>query len=106
MTAPVGTLARVAVLLDAVPTNTEARVIELVDTTHQTAQFLWTIGTQRATINQVDPATNTLTPPVTYLSGRGVLLPSEENLFLTSGNATPLPLLTLTPSQIKPGFVP
>ena len=105
--APVGTLARVAVLLDTAPANTQLMVFESIDPTHQSELFIWfTDASPSATINQVDPSTNSLVPSVRYLPGRGVFLPEQENFLLNSGEATPIPLLTLTPSRIDPTYLP
>ena len=107
MNAPVGTLARVALLLDPAPANTKLSVLEAIDATHQRESFIWFSTTaHKAVINQLDPATNSLVPSVRYVPGRGVFLPEEENLYLNSGEANPMPLLILTPSQIDPTFLP
>jgi len=97
--APVGSLARVAVLTDAHPVNTGLLVIESRDTTHNQAGFQWLTGAAEATINQLDAASNTLTPSITYLPGRGVFLPAAESFLLNSGTVHP-PLLPAV-SQIR-----
>ena len=99
MPGPVGSLSRVAVLTDAAPTNAELLIIEHHDATHGNHGFEWFGGTAAATVNQFDSATNTLTPSITYLPGRGVFLPSAESLLLNSGPVHPA--LLLTPSQIN-----
>jgi hypothetical protein len=104
LVAPVGTLARIAVLLDAVPSNTALRVSEQNDLTYQTGVFSWITGTAQAAANQRDPQTGTLTPSVRYLSGRDVYLPDIEDGYLNDGDAYPMPPLVLTPSQISPNW--
>ncbi len=104
LVAPVGALARIAVLLDATPANTVLYVLEVIDSTHQKALFRWTTGTAAAVTYQLEAATNTLTPSVLYLPARGVYLPDYENGYLTSGDAYPMPPLVLTPSQISPNW--
>jgi hypothetical protein len=101
MPAPVGTLARVAVLTDADPTNMVLWVLEWGASTSGNRIFFWNTGVAAATRNQFDPTTVTLVPSVTYLPGRGVYLPAEENVLLTGGNATNIPALVLVPSQIN-----
>jgi hypothetical protein len=104
LTAPVGKLARIAVLVDANPTNRGLLVQEWINTslTNPTSNFRWfSSPTITAAIIQRDPATDTLTPTVTYLPGRGVYLPAEENLLLTGGNEPNIPSLILAPSQIN-----
>lgn len=73
MTAPVGSLARVAILTDAIPTNLVLAVKEWINTplTGGESVFQWFTGTSQVTItNQLDPTTNIPTPSVTYLPGR------------------------------------
>ncbi len=103
LTAPVGTLARIAVLVDASPTNSGIGVWEWINTslTSTISIFQWFFGMITAGTNQRDPATDTLTPTVTYLRGRGVYLPAQENFLLTGGTAPNIPPLTLVPSQIN-----
>ncbi len=103
LTAPVGTLARIAVLVDASPTNSGVGVWEWINIslTSTISNFQWFFGMITAATNQRDPATDTLTPTVTYLPGRGVYLPAEENFLLTDGTAPNIPPLTLVPSQIN-----
>jgi hypothetical protein len=101
MTAPIGTLTRVAVLTDPQPGNTAMWLEELVDTTHNSAIFQWNAGTAVTTTNQMNLSDKTLTPSVTYISGRGVYMPSGENGLLNSGDANPMPQLQLVPSQIN-----
>jgi hypothetical protein len=101
MTAPIGTLARVAVLTEAQPTNTAMWIEELVDSTHNSANFQWNSGAAVTTTNQQNLSDGKLTPSVTYISGRGVYMPSGENLLLNSGDANPMPQLQLAPSQIN-----
>lgn len=104
LAAPVGTLARVAVLSDTTPANIMLEVGELNDTTHAKKMFMWRMRTALATTNQKDPVTGNLTPSVKYLPGRGVYLPDVENEFLIKGDADPMPPLVLTPSQISPNW--
>ena len=102
-TAPVGTLTRFAVLTDAAPTNLVTVVTESVDATHSTAQFKWHTGTLTPTLNQLDPATNTLTPTHHYVPFRGVFL-LEGDVTTTPeglGTASPMPPLTIVSSQIN-----
>ena len=99
--APVGTLARVAVLTDANPTNLVVVVTEWGVSANSTPIFMWITGIAAATRNQRDPETGTLIPSVTYLPGRGVYLPAEENFLLTSGTAASIPAFVLGPSQIN-----
>jgi hypothetical protein len=101
MPAPVGTLARVAVLTDANPTNMALWVVEWGASTNGDRIFMWDTGVAAATRNQLDPETGTLVPSVTYLPGRGVYLPAAENFLLTSGTAPNIPPLVLVPSQIS-----
>jgi hypothetical protein len=98
MPAPVGTLARVAVLTDASPSNAALWVSEYM---RQNSLFMWNEGIAGTTINQLDPVTATLTPSVTYLPGRGVFLPAEENFLLTDGTAPSIPPLLPAASQIN-----
>jgi len=105
-TAPVGTLARFAVLIDAAPTNVATVVAESVDTTHSTAQFKWNTGTLTPTLNQFDPVTNTLSPTHHYVPFRGVFL-LEADVTTTPaelGTASPMPSLTIVPSCIFSDF--
>lgn len=102
MVSPVGKVTRIAVLLDPpTPTNRALNVQEWIDPYHSSL-FRWFTGTNaKSTSNQLDPATGTLTPSTTYLFGRGVYLPAEEQINLISGNATvPIPDLVFTSSQI------
>jgi hypothetical protein len=99
--APVGTLARVAVLTDANPTNVALQVVEWGASPTGNRIFTWDTGVAAATRNQVDPETGALIPSVTYLPGRGVYLPTAENYLLTSGSAPSIPPLVLVPSQIR-----
>lgn len=102
MTAPVGTLTRVAVLLETTPGNVLLTVEESIDPTHGSAKFQWSAGTiGRPTVNQLDVENDTLTPSVRYLPGRGVFLPEGENTLLTSGEASPMPLLLIVPTLIN-----
>lgn len=102
-TAPVGTLTRFAVLVDAAPTNVVTVVTESVDTTHSTAQFMWSTGTVTPTLNQLDPTSGTLTPTHHYVPFRGVFL-LEGDVTTTPpelGTASPMPSLTIVSSQIN-----
>ena len=104
LVAPVGNLARIAVLLDAAPTNTTLYVLEKIDLTHQTGVFYWLTGIAGAQSNQRDAETDTLTPTVHYLPGRGVYLPSNENSLLIGGDANPIPPLIPIQSKISPNW--
>lgn len=101
LVAPVGTLARVAVLLDASPVNTGLVVWEWIDATDNSSLFQWFTGTALASTSQRDAANDTLIPSVTYLPGRGVYLPAAENSLLIDGDAESIPNLMLVPSQIN-----
>jgi hypothetical protein len=102
--APVGTLARVAAIFDPAPSNAGLLVSEWVDATYGNAMFMWFTGTASATVNQLDPTTQALTPSVTYMPGRGVYLPAGEYSLLTSGTAPAIPPLAPSRSQIDCQF--
>ena len=101
MTAPVGTLARVAILADVNPVNNKLQVWEWIDSITGVGIFEWLTSTATATANQLDAVTQALTPSVTYLPGRGVYLPAVSYPWLTAGNASPMPNLVLVPSLIN-----
>lgn len=114
MTAPTGKLTRVAILMDANPSGTDLVVQEKVDNFNQVGLFQWFVETPIATISQMNPATGTLNPSVTYIAGRGVFLPSAENARLNAKGASldaynpqnptnpnGVPPLVLTASQIN-----
>lgn len=100
--APVGTMTRVAVLLDAQPTSKTLLVKERIDSTHGSATFRWYTGTAVAVRNQLDENTGMLTPSVRYRYVRGVYVPEELYEELSQGTASPMPSLVLTGSEILP----
>lgn len=107
--AVVGTFARVAVLTDVLPSVPFLFVTE--DGVGAIAQnFQWSPGTLPPTINQVDPATGNMTVNRQYAQARGVYVdttpfPSNPEInayvLLSSGNASPIPNLTLVQSQVN-----
>lgn len=101
---PVGALTRMAILMDATPANIVLFVEELIDAAHGTGVFQWVTGLPLSSINQLDYSTNppSLVPPVTYVSGRGVYVPIEEQVRIEgrSPGVTP-PNLVVVPSQIS-----
>ncbi len=101
MVAPVGTMTRTAVLLDAVPANKGLIVSETHDPEHDNHVFLWLTGRNIATTNQLEHSTNTLTPSVTYRLARGIYAPEVFYQDLTSHTAPTVPDLVIVPSQIN-----
>lgn len=106
MSAPVGTLARVAYLLDLDMVHHSTLVTELYNKTIEYGggdydQFWWDTGPALVNINQMDRETKTMTITKQYLPGRGVYMPAGENPYLTStsGGITP-PDLQLIRSQV------
>lgn len=101
---PVGKFNRVAVLLDAVPSNKGLVVHEWIDPRTPPANFKWAAGTPQPTINQWNYATSTLTRSVSYLGGRGVFVGASEAELLNGGTAENIPPLILAPSEIGVGW--
>jgi hypothetical protein len=99
--APIGTLSRVAWLIDADPTSSVVDIIESKDPVHNEALFQWFSGTPRATTVQADAAgvvrwSDTYQPSrVDSATGRPLYVPPGLATLLTSGDFTPLPPLTL-----------
>jgi len=107
MVGPVGKFNRVAVLLDAIPSNKGLVVHEWIDPLNPPSIFKWSTGTPVPTINQWDYTTGgagTLTRSVSYLAGRGVFVAASEADLLNGGTAANLPPLILAPSEIAPGW--
>lgn len=63
--------------------------------------FNWNWGGFRVTENQLDPATGTLTPSVTYQQARGVFLYSGDHAHFLEGNASNVPPLEPIPTTIN-----
>ena len=99
LTAPVGTLARVAVLTERSPTNRFLWIAEWIDSTKGVSLFQWSTSIASTTINQLDFGATSPTITTSYLPGRGVFLPSVESVLLNGGTADLIPPLILTPSQ-------
>jgi hypothetical protein len=103
LVAPIGSFARIAVLMDAQPANYVTYVTEKIDTTHDARSppgvFMWLGGIMSPTINQQDPITKNLIPSVKYIKARGVFLPDYATEVLD--NFSPFVLI---PSQISPDW--
>ncbi len=98
---PVGSLSRIALLTDALPTNYVTTVEEEIDTTPP-GVFVWGGGVALAESNQLDNTTGAMNTSVHYLPGRGVYLPDSQEGNLTTGNAAkPFPPFILVPSIIQ-----
>jgi hypothetical protein len=106
-TAPVGTLARVAWLTDAVPTNSGVAITESVDSTHGNALFEWHGGTAVATTAGYDPATNSIVTSATYVPSARINAATGLPFYVSPGIANDLsagpsrPSLTLISSDIR-----
>jgi hypothetical protein len=105
MVSPVGTITRVAVLLDTVPTNYGLDVKEWSDSVDLHGIFEWASGIPTPVINQWEDGG--LTPSINYVSGRCAsggggctYVYSGDGFMLNGGNAANIPPLQLAPSQI------
>lgn len=128
MPAPVGTYARVALLMDPNPQNVGVLVEEAIDTEHNTAQFQWyQINPLFSMVNQCSPYANnacneviqgqtqTMTISRTYAPARTATNPSiyaisndgtpgqtDDATLLNQGSANPMP--PITPNQSTVNF--
>jgi len=98
LAAPVGTYARVALLADGAPRD-GIFLWEWVNPTYSSL-FQWNRVTLTGNRNQLDADTNTLAPTTTYVTGRGIYVPTAAGTLLNGGNAPSIPPLQPVPSYI------
>jgi hypothetical protein len=103
--AGVGSLARVAVLVDLPPPDPTLVVLE-EGVGAMATSFMWLTGNLSPTINQIDPGSGAMTINRSYALARGAYVDSSGDLTLsdyaklTAGNASNIPFLVLAPSQV------